>query len=155
PYLDELLARIKAGENVSERDVMIARLLNQYPSHKDLIAQLVDKHTQYNAYRGALEDPEDIKALMRGSGVLEFRIAPNPSQVADLDAYRQQLRERGPFSTSANAPYKWVAVDEGYAETPTEQQAMRTDPENYFNAQGLIGQRYGDEVYVLLGNGED
>ncbi len=149
--LDAFAQKIASGEKVSHRDVELRALALRFPGRAEQIAKVAEAHTAYESVRGPLDDPEDLKQMLRGAGVLEFRIAPQPGMVIDLDEYVADLMERGPRG-GTNKPYRWFRVDPGFADTPRELEAMQTDAASFMANHRMIGRNYGDEVYVLLGN---
>ena len=51
----------------------------------------------YLARRSGLDDPEDLMRLLRGAGVLEFRIAVTPDTMGiDINGLRAELEAKGP-----------------------------------------------------------
>jgi SecD/SecF fusion protein len=165
------------AENVEPTELQRVLDLPLVPKRADQLSrpaameQLVEAHRQreaeirasveaYNAYdkvRGPLDDPNDLIAMLRGSGVLEFRIAATPTDAAiDVASYRQQLTERGPRA-GADKPWRWFEIDniEQYASDPSEQKLLAEDPEAFFaQRRGVVGQAYGDSYYMLLADTE-
>jgi protein-export membrane protein SecD/preprotein translocase SecF subunit len=122
-----------------------------------LINGLVDAADQLSQRRrgeGRLEDPADLQRLLKGAGVLDFRIlpAPDPSN-ASFDAYRETLKKRGPRPLPGEERFQWFEI-----ENPAD--FLRLDnPEVEFeqrkNSLGIIAERFGDKYYVLAHIGED
>lgn len=154
---DEFEREIVNGEKVSPRDVRIRLLKQLYPDRAEAIAALVKAYTVYEKVKGELDDPNDFKEMMRGEGVLEFRIAPSPAEIPDLDTYVKQLNDEGPKG-GATEPFRWLEIDDvsQFADTVAKEQLLREDPEAYFNgwtqAGGVVGRGHGDGIYLLLGN---
>ncbi|MEX0744695.1 MAG: protein translocase subunit SecD [Phycisphaeraceae bacterium] len=154
----ELLEEAVAIRGLSQRERLIRRLQENHPERAQQIARVDEVGQAYDQVRGPLDDPNDLKALLRGAGVLEFRIAAN-QQRPDVEAarYRQQLQEAGPRA-GASEPWRWFAVADvsRFSETRAEQDAMAEDPGSYFETRwGLVGDRYGDQYYLLLANTRD
>jgi SecD/SecF fusion protein len=81
-----------------ERDKGLQAITGKFPERKGLIDHVVTAYTKWSEKRGALDDPADLQRLLRGAGVLEFRIlaagtADNPGQ---FDEYKKRLQDRGP-----------------------------------------------------------
>jgi len=117
------LTDVLALQNPQERSEQIGRLKAAHPSYAAAIDEVVAKHDDWAADKAALEDPSDLKRLIRGAGVLEFRIladrdASNPTMIGSSEAslrqpiskYTEQLEERGPRPTSADK-YRWFPID--------------------------------------------
>ena len=149
------LQRTKAKETFNGE---LTDLIALHPDREAPIRAVTDAHFEYVQVKGPLDDPNDLKALLRGAGVLEFRIGPSPDEVPDLADYRDRLHKQGP-AAGANQPYRWFVIDDitQFADTEAERQALQASPETYFaNPQQLnmIGQGHRDQYYVLLGNTE-
>jgi len=142
----------RPGESVSPRERGVQELIEKYPTREKLIREAVEAYEHYDEVRGPLDDPHDLMTLLQGSGVLEYRIGASPDQV-DAEAFRQQLREQGPRSGRDRA-WRWFEIDDigSFADTKSEQEALREDPEGFLAGRGLVGAGYGDKIYVLLAN---
>ena len=110
-------------------------------SHTQQSMLITDIETAYDAYAGIagrLDDPEDLKRMLRGSGVLEFRILPSPSQedlTGRVSDYINKLAEFGPVKASTD-DYVWRKI---------------RDPKT-FRMQGAIVGNYVEDYYVLASN---
>jgi SecD/SecF fusion protein len=149
-----------AQEQLSPRAKGIETLKAAAPGRAEDVQAVADAFAAYEKVKGPLDDPADLIALLRGSGVLEFRIAPSPRNMTDADTYRKQLEEKGP-RTGRDKPYVWMQVDRDdngnpkFTETSKERKALAEDPVSFFASQNLIGQEYNGEYYVLLSNTTD
>jgi SecD/SecF fusion protein len=154
--LDRILAKppeIRAAD--------IQALVNDHPDRADTIKALADAYARYEVVKGELDDPNDLVRLLRGSGVLEFRIAPQPAEVPNADEYRERLETKGPMA-GGDKPLRWFTVDDPesmvHGETPediaAEAKKFLADPQAYFQAHHdpKIAQTYAGKVYILLGN---
>ena len=120
------LERITAfKENFSERAELIDAVVNAYEVYRDV--------------GGRLDDPEDLKRMLKGAGVLEFRILPIPgdgkSNDSELEARRTDLKEKGP-KLASSSKYVWCEV-----ENPDE-----------FRGASWVVDTFGEKVYVLASN---
>ncbi|MDX1565082.1 MAG: protein translocase subunit SecD, partial [Phycisphaeraceae bacterium] len=108
----------------SERAQALQELYSQYPSRKAEIQKVVQTHDAYYAEKGPLDDPEDLKRLIEGAGVLAFRIVVEPSHLhpdlrgADqigaeqIDRLRKELREKGPdHAGDPTLNVQWFELD--------------------------------------------
>ena len=137
----------------SDRERGLQAIRNEFAgSAKDIDATLV-AFTEYDSIRTSLDDPEDLKRLFRGAGVLDFRIAMsnrmpegvNPEQM------RKELAERGPIgSTSALAAWFPINDPKQWGDTPAQIDALLSDPASFFAGRDLIGASYDGKPYVLL-----
>lgn len=120
PRLTDVLG-IPAQERAAELD----KIKKAYPAYSAAIDDVVTAYDAWISKRGSLEDPADLKRLLRGAGVLEFRILaqrdPNdPSMLASpgdsglrepLAKYVTQLEKRGP-RPKAGDRYMWFPIDD-------------------------------------------
>ena len=93
---DESTDEILRG--ISPRNVAQTELEVGYPHLAPEISELVQSYDNYQAKRAGFDDPEDLIRMLRGAGVLHFRIAVRPGQAAGIDVaeLRAQLAEVGP-----------------------------------------------------------
>lgn len=108
----------------------------QFPGRSALIDAVVSAYDDYRKVGGRLDDPEDLKRMLKGSGVLEFRILPTAEEgnAAQFQAYRENLAEKGPKQASVGQ-YVWCEIED-----PTT-----------FKADAIIG-TFGEKSYVLCSN---
>ncbi|MEX0776503.1 MAG: protein translocase subunit SecD [Phycisphaeraceae bacterium] len=146
-------------KRINPRQLVLESLLEQHPDRKAQLQEVADAYAGYERVKGPLDDPTDLIAMLRGAGVLEFRIAPRFGALPDENDYRQQLEEKGP-TAGPTRPYRWLPVDkpENFAEgknsrvTRANIVAMNADARGFFAGRGLIAQAYGDAIYMLLAN---
>ncbi len=108
----------------NERAKEIERLEGEYPSYVDEIENTAAAHKVWFNKRGSLEDPEDLKRLLRGAGVLEFRVLAErdpgeptmlkhdkePSLRQPIAKYVDQLNKRGPRAKGGDL-YEWYPIE--------------------------------------------
>lgn len=156
--LDQVLALPNKAEKnqASARAKAFDELAKAFPTRAADLRQVQEAAAAYDRIRGPLDDYNDLIALLRGSGVLEFRIAAAPgaaraaNSVADEAQYRQDLEQKGP--RVKGKPWRWFKLDNAsaFADTPEKRQQLSEDAVRYFMARGMVGQSYGGEPYVLL-----
>lgn len=145
---------------LSPRARGLKRLKEASPGRAGDIDAVAKAYAAYEKVKGPLDDPADLIALLRGSGVLEFRIAPSPQALPDVASYRKQLAEKGP-RVGRDKPYIWLQVDKdengniSFAETSRARAELAKDPIGYFARQNLIGAEYNGEYFLLLSNTPD
>ena len=140
------------GTPVVDRQAALEVLIARHSGLTDQLRAVAEAKILYDEVRDTLDDPNDLIAMLRGSGVLEFRIAA-PSNLPDAQTFLDQLAKRGPRTGSGKA-YRWFMVDdpEQFADNPRELDALEADPVRYFNSRGQVGQAYGSDYYILLAN---
>ncbi len=153
--------KVGRGEELSPRGQALAELKQRHPGRAEAIDAAAEAWGAYEENKGMLDDPNDLIRMLRGAGVLEFRIAAVPgTRPVDVQRYRERLAEQGP-KAGRSEPWRWfeVADLEGYLESPRYRAAIEEDPSlvpSIF-AQNLnvIAQEYGGLIYVLLANTPD
>ncbi|MEX2546064.1 MAG: protein translocase subunit SecD [Phycisphaeraceae bacterium] len=151
----------RRGADQSPREQGVTRLIEQHPDRADAIRAAAEAHAAYQRVRGPLDDPEDLITLLQGAGVLEFRIAATGDTAAgvDIEAYRQQLADRGPRA-GADQAWRWFELDdvEQFADTPDELERLHENPARYFASippSGMVAAEHGARYYLLLANTPD
>jgi SecD/SecF fusion protein len=123
-----------------ERARQIEALQTKFPDRVNDIDRLVTTYDAYRPYRGRLDDPMDLQRMLRGAGILEFRILPTEGRPelspAEITRYREDLVEKGP-KVASDDRYVWVEVEES---------------EGGWNVRGSITGQFGDKLYVLASN---
>ncbi len=138
---------------LSLRSKAIGDLRAEYPIATSEIDALVAAWTDYEKMRTSLDDPEDLKRLFRGSGVIEFRIAV--SDRAPEGVNPQQMRDdlRAHGAIPGQSPLAaWFPINDlkQWADTPTERALLEQDPAAFFAARDMVGGLGDGRVYILL-----
>ncbi len=135
----------------SPQERAIERIRQSHPESQAQIDRILAAYGEYAQNRRSLDDPADLKRLLRGSGVLNFRIVARPEDnVPDLQRLRRELIEQGPRGVRADG-FKWLPIHDIASWYDTKQQFdfLQSSPEMYFAQRGLIGEER-DGVYYLL-----
>ena len=106
-----------------------------FSDREEEISAFVTAFDAYKSDRGRLDDPEDLKRMLKGSGVLEFRILPRQEQNASLSRYVDDLATKGPKGAS-DTTYKWFEIEDV----------------NTFRVPGAYIADFADKYYVLASN---
>lgn len=142
----------------SLRAEALAQLNSEYPELSSEFSTLLVKNDNYEKKRTGFDDPEDLKRLLRGAGVLDFRIAvtaTNPQGV-DIASMRTELQQLGPDRTT-NPVAKWFPIHElkQWYERPEELAALERDPQSYFTSRSnIVADRKDGIYYALLYDGD-
>jgi SecD/SecF fusion protein len=150
-----------AEDEPSPRERGLTELKQRHPQRVADIERYVEAYLHYEQVKGELDDPQDLIRLLKGAGVLEFRITANADaddlSEEQLNELRRELREKGPTAFEGRQ-WVWVEIDDVtmFADTPEEREALEENPAQYLAAtRGLIGEKYGEAVYVLCWNTPD
>ncbi len=116
----------------------IAAIIAAHPHRAVLIKKLQAAYTFLQKHSGGLNNPAELERLLRGSGVLDFRIT-YPMTNASIQAVAQ-LKKRGPNRGFTPAGTAWFPIDPRDGRDLIK---MRGDP------AFTIG-RYEGKYYILL-----
>lgn len=136
----------------SPRSVALERLKANHPGAAERLDAVLAKFQQYQKERSTLDDPADLKRLLRGAGILEFRIAAGLGEVADEARLREELRRGGP-KASRSVEARWFKLNklDGWYDTAGEARALNENPAAYFAQQrNLVADTFDGEIYLLL-----
>lgn len=138
----------------SDRARAMWQLRSDLPHLSEAVSALETAYAAYESRRTGLDDPEDLKRLLRGAGVLEFRIAVRPAaQDVPISLLREQLLERGPKNTDSVVA-RWFAVNDlkqWTDEDPTALAALEANPASYFQSRyNLVAAEKDGKYYILL-----
>ncbi len=136
----------------------IERLKTEFADRTDKIDNVVAAHDEYHPFRGRLDDPRDLQRMLKGAGILEFRILPTlgyPEVDSDeMAGYVESLREKGPKYASDNK-HVWCEVE-------NINEWMGRDEQGRVFVTVLDGQEnpsviaaFGNKYYVLASNKRD
>jgi len=136
----------------------IEGLKAEHPELADEIDATIEAYDTYSSNRRSLDDPEDLKRLLAGSGVLEFRIAVDAQGSTgavvthpDEQGLREQLLEKGPRNVRSSDT-QWYPIDQpsNFYDSIPQLEAMEADPRGFFASRGFVVERYQGEYYMLL-----
>ena len=135
----QIIDVLEMDELSIEREELIAAMLEKYPERDELINNAITAFNEYRVFRGRLDGPEDLKRMLKGAGVLEFRILPRMGEEAVsqavLNSYVENLKKKGPQAAS-DSRYIWCEVE----------------AQGEFAAMQTVEQQFGKRSYVLASN---
>jgi SecD/SecF fusion protein len=133
----------KQQKSTGRRDA-IQKLKADFPDRIEEIDNVVAAFDEYRPFRGRLDDPKDLQRMVKGAGILKFRILPTQGHPeVDMDlmtGYVDRLKEKGPDYAS-DAKYKWCEI-----ENIEEWDAVDGEKRPSIVAQ------FGDKYFVLASN---
>ena len=128
----------------AERRTKLNDFILKFPEREEKINAVISAFDEYSKDRGRLDDPQDLKRMLRGAGVLEFRILPasNDGKISssELEGYKEALQTKGP-KHALGGKFVWCRI-ENIAEFPRSFQEI---------GEPAIG-TFGDKYYVLASN---
>jgi protein-export membrane protein SecD/preprotein translocase SecF subunit len=143
-YLEDLLELSPEDEARVEG---VREIKLNHPELEQQIEGMIEAYEAYSEFKGYLDDPTDLMRLLRGSGVLEFRImatrdpqdrsmidANRPEYQESVQKYVDQLNKYGPRPRGGDH-YQWFEVK---------------DPkEDTWNSGAFVIEEYAGKKYVL------
>lgn len=122
-------------------------------AQSSLRAQLERVLATYEIYtlaRKSLDDPQDLKRLLQGSGELDFRITVEANSRADETSVREDLQEVGPRNANPDgAVWLELAKVESWFDTLDQAEALEADPVGFFAARGFVVELYDGQYWLL------
>jgi SecD/SecF fusion protein len=145
---DQINAVLEMSKKESKRRIgAIDELKKEFPERSTKIDQVVKAYDEYFPFRGRLDDPADIQRMLKGAGILEFRILPTEGHpdvdMAKMRQYVETLKTKGPKYASDNQ-YVWLEI-----ENPSDFRAGDGS-----GRPALVAQ-FGGKSYVLASNKKD
>jgi SecD/SecF fusion protein len=141
---DQLNICLELPIKSSSRREELEKLKTDFPDRVDEIDKVVSAFDEYRPFRGRLDDPKDLQRMLKGAGILEWRVLPTQRHPGvDMDqmlGYVERLKEKGPKYAS-DTQYVWCEI-----ENIEEWRAVDKEERPSIVAQ------FGDKYYVLAGN---
>ncbi len=137
------------------REQAILDLEQKYPDRVEQIRTAVTALDAYSEYQGRLDDSKDLQRMLKGAGILEFRILPTVGEERSdselLETYVQNLKEKGPKYAS-DSKYIWFEIEdeEGWIkenEVGVPQLSVRDK-----QGRPAVAGRFGGRLYILCSN---
>ena len=139
---DQINVCLEMSPKSAKRVQAVEELKAQFPARSEMIDKAVVAFDEYRPFKGRLDDSGDLQRMLKGAGVLEFRILPisgHPQVDSDRMArYFELLKTKGPKYAS-DAEYLWCEV-ENIKE---------------WRLEGSVVGQFGDKFYVLASNKQD
>jgi len=141
---DQLDFCLEMKEKSSKRIAQIEKLKTNFPDRTDEINSVITAFDEYRPFRGRLDDPKDLQRMLKGAGILEYRILPTQGHPeVDMDqmaGYVEKLKKIGPGSAS-DTQYVWCEI-ENFEEWRAADREGRP----------AITEAFGEKYYVLASN---
>jgi len=149
-----LQAVLEAKPTDAKRKESISQMTAKFPGLSSNISALVQASDALKKRRrgeGRLEDPADLQRLLKGTGVLEFRILAERGRddPAKFDSYVNWLRERGPRPKPGEDQFQWFEIEDprDFLKIQDVQRDFESIKDNL--PGGVVVERFGDKFYVL------
>jgi SecD/SecF fusion protein len=142
---DQLNLVLEMPKKSKRRAEAIAKLKAKFADRVREIDRVVAAFDEYRPVRGILDDATDLQRMLKGAGVLEFRLLPtkgHPEVDSDqMEAYVAALKEKGPGYDASEGKYIWCEIEDPEGWNAADEQDRVS-----YTAQ------FGGKTYVLASN---
>ncbi len=108
-HLANLLSSTYGRKN-PQAQAALSDLIKRHVDREKLILQIQTAYQQVRLHSAGLDSPQELERMLRGAGVLDFRITVNP-QNAGAQRALAQLATKGPHNGYTPAGTAWFEVD--------------------------------------------
>ena len=114
---DQIDFCLEMPEKSAERRLEIEKLITEFSDREEKIMASVAAFDEYRPFQGRLDDPKDLQRMLKGAGILEFRILPTTDEPdVDVDEITRQvelLKTKGPkfASNASKGKYVWCEIE--------------------------------------------
>jgi preprotein translocase subunit SecD len=147
----------------SQRERVLDSMKAEHPELVGQIDAVIAAYETYVSERDSLDDPNDLKRLLSGAGVLSFRITVDPQAGGEASnthpeeaRLRAELREKGPRNVRSRDA-RWLKIDqvESWFDSKAEYDFLMADPAAFFQSRGYVVEEYQGEYYMLCWDTRD
>ncbi len=139
---DQIASCLETPPKSPSRGEAIEKLKTGFPDRAGKIVNLAKAFDEYRPFRGRLDDPKDLQRMLKGTGILEFRILPSQGRsevnADEIATYVEALKEKGPKYASDNK-YVWCEIENI----------------NEWKRNDVFVAPFGDKFYVLASSKEN
>lgn len=130
----------------------IARFKREHPALLEKIDKVIAAYDRWKEVRGYLDGPADLRRLLRGAGVLGWRILcqEDPSNPTRWSRYVENLKKNGPRKEPEDRE-QWFRID-----NPVQFFDVRSPQELVdYQPRGIVAAKHGSDWYVLAHTGPE
>ncbi len=141
----------------SPQEVARQQLYLAHPESKEEIDQILAAYDAYVSQRTTLDDPGDLVRMLKGAGVLSFRITVDPGKHPDEARLRREFQELGPRNVKSTDT-RWLKINQidGWVQSKSDIDFLTADPRQntpaFFRARGYVAEFRAGEYYMLCYN---
>ena len=141
--MDQMNFVLEMPSKSTKRREGIKNIKAEFPDRKDEIEELRRVFDEYRPFQGRLDDPKDLQRMLKGAGILEFRLLPTQGhEKVDMELMKNYIEtlKKGPkYSSDKN--YVWCEIEKIEEWQARDEQGRPC----------IVGQ-FGDKYYVLASN---
>jgi len=139
---DQLNSVLEMPPKLAKRNQAIEQLKIEFADRAEKIDNVVAAFDGYYPFRGRLDDPKDLQRMLKGAGILEFRILPTRERSElspdEIDSYVETLKAKG-AQYASDIDYLWCEIENI----------------DEWNVQNSVFAPFGDKYYVLASDKRD
>ncbi|MGN6369408.1 MAG: protein translocase subunit SecD [Phycisphaerae bacterium] len=147
--LQSLLNAVNNKRNKDARDAL-DKMPSDYPLQSAEIKRVITAHDQLEELGGGVNDPSELQHLVTAAGVLDFRIAVDPSALGGIagreyqDAL-QSLQQKGPQTaiTENGVHMRWFQIDPNGIDN-------FINPVSKLPDRGFVVSEWAGQKYILM-----
>jgi SecD/SecF fusion protein len=129
-------------ETASARTELAEQRKATFSDRDELITLAMETFDAYRPFQGQLDDPRDLQRMLKGAGILQWRILPTKDRTelsdTEIERYAQALTDKGPKSAS-DTRYVWCEIEDS----------------TKWGTPNTVVAIFGDKSYVLASNRQD
>lgn len=152
---DQIESVLGKPEKSAGRKQAIEQFKTEFADRADLIDRVVAVFDQYRPYQGRLDDPKDLQRMLKGAGILEFRLLPtigHPEVSQDqMASYVETLKTKGPKYAS-DSKFVWREVETIAEWVQTDEYGRLLVKVSDGQGNPAVVAPFGDKYYVLVSN---
>jgi len=153
---DQIDSVLQMSAKSAKRSDDIETLKSEFADRAEKITHLVEAFDEYRPFRGRLDDPKDLRRMLKGAGILEFRILPtlgHPEVGTDeMNRYVETLREKGPKYDASDKKYVWCEIETMNEWIGLDEQGRAFVKVRDGQERQAIVAPFGDKYYALASN---
>jgi len=154
PNKSRMLRDSEAGgfiDRGNPREIALEAIKARSPHAAERVNAVVAAYEAFEAQRRGLDDPADLMRLLRGAGVLDFRIAVEPDSPLDVERYVEDLIEKGP-QAAGDEQARWFEIHniDSWYQDVTGLKFVQSNPRAFFAQRDLVAAERDGVYYVLL-----
>ena len=142
----------------ANRKKAVTELKAEFADRKEKIEKVMLAYDQYYPHRGGLDDPKDLQRMLKGAGILEFRILPTAGQGEltddEIGVYMERLKEKGPKYAS-DSRYVWCEIENGPQWSAGDAQQRPSIVAQFGNRYYVLASDKKDQMMVHAADGKD
>ena len=144
--------------NSAQRQKAIETIKKEFSGRAEKIDAVAKAFEEYREFQGRLDDPRDLQNMLKGAGILEFRVLPTLGHT-DVDtekmqSYVDRLKSKGPKYAS-DQEYIWFELEDGKEWIGIDENGKTYVRMEDDQGKPAIVASFGNKYYVLASNKED